>query len=165
MAGNASKEAIAIVASLIIALKKESNVITTVKHWLSIIAVLFFVEPGYTTTLNNQALNYYSEGKYDEAEALFQQTISVLEMTYGANHPQVAAYLFNLAELHRINGRYRDAEPLYQRSLAIREKALGRDHPDVATTLKRMAWLYKKVGKNEEAKEMKKQVKRIRARN
>ena len=135
------------------------------KHWLSIIAVLFFVEPGFTTTLNNQALNYYFEGKYDEAEALFQQTLSVLEMTYGANHPQVAAYLFNLAELHRNHGRYGDAEPLFQRSLAIREIALGRDHPDVVTTLKRMAKLYKKVGRNEEAKVMKEQVKRIRARN
>jgi hypothetical protein len=50
----------------------------------------------------------------------------------GADHPDVAASLNNLAGLYRAQGRYGEAEPLYRRSLQIVEQQLGADHPDVA---------------------------------
>ena len=55
------------------------------------------------------------------------------EKALGADHPDVAATLNNLAVVYTAQGRYADAEGLYKRALAIKEKALGADHPAVAT--------------------------------
>jgi tetratricopeptide (TPR) repeat protein len=63
------------------------------------------------------------------------------EKSYGAEHPEVAIGLGNLAALYRDQGRYEQAEPPYQRALAIREKVLGAEHPDVATSLSNLAEL------------------------
>ncbi|CAN0540423.1 unnamed protein product, partial [Ectocarpus sp. 12 AP-2014] len=51
---------------------------------------------------------------------------------YGADHPEVATTLNNLAGLLETQGEYTAAETLYERSLAIQEAALGPEHPDVA---------------------------------
>jgi tetratricopeptide (TPR) repeat protein len=63
----------------------------------------------------------------------------------GADHPDVATSLNNLAALYQAQGRYGEAEPLYQRSLHIREQQLGADHPDVATSLNNLALLYRSL--------------------
>jgi tetratricopeptide (TPR) repeat protein len=69
--------------------------------------------------------------------------LTIREKALGADHPDVAESLNNLAELYRSQARYADAEPLYQRSLAILEKALGDDHASVATLLNNFAELYR----------------------
>src|SRR5215813_7612663 len=69
----------------------------------------------------------------------------------GADHPDTAASLNNLALLYVLQGKYGEAEPLYKRALAIRERRLGADHPDTATSLHNLAELYRSQGKYEEA--------------
>jgi hypothetical protein len=51
------------------------------------------------------------------------------ESQLGADHPQVATDLNNLAYLYKSQGRYSEAEPLFLRSLSIRESQLRADHP------------------------------------
>ena len=75
---------------------------------------------------------YKEQGKYAEAEALYKRALAIREKALGADHPDVAETLYNLAVVYRPQGKYADAEALYKRALAIREKALGPDHPDVA---------------------------------
>jgi tetratricopeptide (TPR) repeat protein len=69
----------------------------------------------------------------------------------GANHPDVAQNLNNLALLYRLQGRYSEAEPLYGRSLSIKEQQLGADHPAVANSLNNLAKLYESQGRYSEA--------------
>ena len=69
----------------------------------------------------------------------------------GADHPDTATSLNNLAGLYRAMVRYSEAEPLYQRSLSIREQQLGADHPDTATSLNNLALLYHYMGRYSEA--------------
>ena len=47
------------------------------------------------------------------------------EKALGAQHPDVAKGLANLAVLYDTQGRYAEAEPLLKRALAIRKKSLG----------------------------------------
>src|SRR5208282_979627 len=75
--------------------------------------------------LNARVIQLGQQGKFTEAIPLAQESLRVAEATFGAEHPNVATSLNNLAELFREQGRYAEAEPLYQRALAIREKALG----------------------------------------
>ncbi len=74
-----------------------------------------------------------------------------MEKALGANHPDVAQSLNNLAALHENQGRYAEAEPLYKRALAIQEETLGPDHPHVAILLSNLAVLYRNQGRYAEA--------------
>ena len=70
---------------------------------------------------------------------------------YGAEHPDVALGLNNLAGVYRAMNDPDGAEILYRRSLAIRERVLGGEHPDVGTTLKNLAGLYRDRGLHEKS--------------
>ena len=75
------------------------------------------------------ALLYYSQGKYKEAEPLYQQALALRQKLLGDDHPDVAQSLNNLAGLYDSQGKYNEAEPLYQQALNIFEQRLGVDHP------------------------------------
>ena len=73
------------------------------------------------TSLNNLALLYDNQGKYAEAEPLYQRSLAIWEKALGPEHPNVAASLNNLAFLYNNQGKYAEAEPLHKRALAIME--------------------------------------------
>ncbi len=56
---------------------------------------------------------------------------AIREQQLGANHPDVATSLNNLAYLYKSQGRYGEAEPLFARSLAIKQKMLPENHPSL----------------------------------
>jgi tetratricopeptide (TPR) repeat protein len=90
--------------------------------------------------LNELGMEQYRKAQYAQALESFQRSLAIREQALGANHPDVATSLNNLANLYqRAQGQYSKAEPLYQRSLAIREQALGANHPDVAVSLNNLA--------------------------
>jgi tetratricopeptide (TPR) repeat protein len=80
-------------------------------------------------SLNNLAELYRAQGRYGEAEPLYQRALVIREKALGPDHPDVAVSLNNLAALYQDQDRLNDAEPLFKRALAINEKALGSDHP------------------------------------
>ena len=92
-----------------------------------------------------------SQGRYADAEPLYQRALAIREKVLGPEHPDVATSLNNLAALYHAQGRYADAEPLFQRALAIQEKALGPEHPDVATVRKNYAALLRATNRDAEA--------------
>jgi tetratricopeptide (TPR) repeat protein len=68
-------------------------------------------------------LLYQAEGRYSEAEPLYQRSSAIMQQALGPDHPDVALSLNNLALLYQAEGRYSEAEPLYKRSLTISQKA------------------------------------------
>ena len=107
-------------------------------------------DPQFAFSLNQLALLYDSQGKYNKAELLMARSLSIYENQLGENHPHVASSLNNLANLYLDQGKYNEAEPLYLRSLSIRENQLGENHPDVAQSLHNLAELYGEQGKYNE---------------
>ncbi len=83
--------------------------------------------------VNEAGLAFYHAGKYSKAEPLYQRALQIREKVLGAEHPDVAQSLNNLAELYRAQGLYGQAEPLYQRALQILETVLGAEHPNTKT--------------------------------
>jgi CHAT domain-containing protein/tetratricopeptide (TPR) repeat protein len=94
---------------------------------------------------------YQGQGKYPQAEGLYQRALAINEKALGADHPDVASPLIGLANVYTAQGKYAQAESLHQRALAIREKALGADHPDVALRLNNLAIVYRFQGKYAQA--------------
>jgi tetratricopeptide (TPR) repeat protein len=94
--------------------------------------------PDVATSLNNLAVLLKTQGKYDEAEPLYQQSLAIKRKVcaihlvassrnhsykvLGEEHPAVATSLNDLGRLLDTQGKCDEAEPLYRRSLAIRRK-------------------------------------------
>ncbi len=88
---------------------------------------------------------------FKKAEELYMQSLEIRENQSGAEHPDTATSLNNLATFYYSMGRYGEAEPLYLRSSKIREKYLGAEHPDTSASLNNLAGLYKFMGRYGEA--------------
>ena len=82
---------------------------------------------------------------------LWERMLPVLERALGAEHPDVAASLNNLAALYQSQGKYDEAERLYRRALANQEMVLGPAHPHVGTSLNNLAAVYQSQGKDGDA--------------
>ncbi len=91
--------------------------------------------PDMADPLNNLAIIYFEQGRYAEAEPLYQRALRIREQRLGPEHPRVAYPLNNLANLYKEQGRYAEAEPLYQRALRIFEQQWGPEHPETAEVL------------------------------
>jgi len=85
---------------------------------------------------------------YDLAGArpLFERALAIGEKALGAEHPDTATGLHNLASLLQAQGDLAGARPLYERALAIYEKVLGPVHPVTATRLSHLATVLKDQG-------------------
>jgi len=92
--------------------------------------------------LNQAVVQLYQQGRYAEALPLAQRALALREKALGAEHPDVAISLNNLAGLCQSLGDDTKAEPLYQRALAIEEKAFGPEHPAVVESLNNLTVLY-----------------------
>ncbi|MDD3562294.1 MAG: tetratricopeptide repeat protein [Candidatus Cloacimonetes bacterium] len=106
-----------------------------------------------------QAASYYDQAgcwshqNYDFAKAshYLGKALQIRESVLGAEHPDTADSLHNLANLYQAQGQYAKAEPLYLQALQIREQVLGREHPDTATTLNNLAVFYQAQGRYDKA--------------
>lgn len=68
-----------------------------------------------------------------QSEQLFQKALETREQVLGAEHPDSASTLHDLARLYQDQGKYDQAEPLFQKALEIREQQLGPEHPNTTT--------------------------------
>jgi CHAT domain-containing protein/tetratricopeptide (TPR) repeat protein len=92
--------------------------------------------------LMQEAKEFYGQGKYEDAIRLIERSLAIREAALGAEHPDVASTLNNLAGLHLRRGDYARSESLFRRALSISEKAQGPEHPSVTSILDNLAQLY-----------------------
>lgn len=93
-----------------------------------------------------------------------RETLAAREAALGAEHPEVAAALYDLAVQLAERGGHAEAKSLHERALAIREKALGAEHPAVAESLWRLGRLHRTLGEPAEAKTLQERALAIRER-
>ncbi|MFM7887765.1 MAG: tetratricopeptide repeat protein, partial [Pseudanabaena sp.] len=86
----------------------------------------------------NLAGLYSSQGKYAEAEPLYQQALALAQELLGDRHPHVAGSLFNLAALYYSTQRYSEALQSIQLAIQIYQQTIGNEHP---TTQSALSWL------------------------
>ena len=125
---------------------------------LTVLALTGSPSPGQSSPDEQEMLAAYRKaealkkaGNYAEAAREYERAIPLATRAYGAEHPNTATLMNNLAEMDISLGRYAEAEPLAKRSLQIRETKLGQDHPAVAISLNLLAWLYWNTGRYAEA--------------
>jgi tetratricopeptide (TPR) repeat protein len=121
-----------------------------------------FSQQDELAALDKRIRELYQAGKFSEAIPLAQRVLVIREKVLGPDHPNVAIWLNDLANLYLAQGRYADAESLYRRALAMREKTLGPDHPNVAQSLNSLALLYTSQGRYADAEPLNKRALAIR---
>jgi tetratricopeptide (TPR) repeat protein len=82
------------------------------------------------------------------------RALAIHERQLGANHPETAASLNNLALLYLTQERYAEAEPLYRRALAIYKQQMGPEYPNTRTIRKNYVSLLRTMGHNEEVRKL-----------
>jgi tetratricopeptide (TPR) repeat protein len=94
--------------------------------------------PDVAISLNNLALLYNTQGRYEEAELLYLQALELRKKVMSEDHPDVATSYFNLGGLYHQQGQYQKAKSLYLPALHIYQQRLGQTHLDTQVLL---SWL------------------------
>jgi len=102
-------------------------------------------------SLNNLGTLYLDQGRFEEAEPLFQEFLDYQRETHGPRHPHVGMALYNLAEVRWRRGFLDDAEELFNTAIETLEEVLGADHPDVAYGISYLGSLRADQGRPREA--------------
>jgi len=93
-------------------------------------------------SINNLAVLFDNQERYDEAEPLYLEVLEKRRATLvGNSHPDTLNIINNLAVLYDDNqqGRYDEAEPLYLEVLEKRRATLGNSHPDTLNSINKNA--------------------------
>ena len=99
--------------------------------------------------MNLAGLMLYAKAQYAEAEPLMKRALAIDEASYGAEHPNVARDLNNLAQLLKDTNRLAEAEPLMKRALNLSLSSLGNEHPNTRTVMENYVILLQIMGKAE----------------
>src|SRR6266516_113168 len=96
----------------------------------------------------------YHDGRYNEAEILFDQVMETRKRVLVSEHPSPLPSMANLASTYRNQGRWKEAEELQAKELEICKRVLGAEHPDTLTSMANLASTYRNQGRWKEAEEL-----------
>ncbi|MDB9492181.1 tetratricopeptide repeat protein [Dolichospermum circinale CS-534/05] len=101
--------------------------------------------------LDQQIIQFYEQGKYNEAIPLAERVLAMRKRLLGVEHLDVADSLNNLAELYYSQVRYKEVETYYIQALEMRKRLFQADHADIADSLNNLAFLYYSQARYKEA--------------
>ena len=105
------------------------------------------IEPETTTwLLADTGLYLWRRADHQQARRLFERALAINEARLGADHPETATSLNNLALILADQGDLAGARRLHERALSNREAHLGADHPTTAQSLSNLAVVLRAQG-------------------
>jgi tetratricopeptide (TPR) repeat protein len=99
-----------------------------------------------------------SDGRYHEAEVLYQELMRINQGKHGLEHPSTLISMANLASTYRYQGRLNEAEKLDVQVMETIKTVLGAEHPDTLTSTANLASTYREQGRWNEAEKLDVQV-------
>jgi Tfp pilus assembly protein PilF len=109
--------------------------------------VLGIDHPSVAVVQNNLAGLLYSSREYDEAVALFRESLRIRQTIYGEFHPLVAESMNNLSVALLSRGHNEESKVHFDRSLEIMTRCYSELHPTVVAAKQRRVEALKAVGK------------------
>jgi tetratricopeptide (TPR) repeat protein len=95
-----------------------------------------------------------SDGRFNEAEAYFNEVLQSCKEVLGPEHPSTLASMANLASTLLNQGRWKEAEDLEVQVIETRKRLLGEEHPETLTTMANLASTYRIQGRWKEAEDL-----------
>ena len=90
----------------------------------------------------NYASLLWDQGRYAEAEKIFEESVAFFERVNGPLDESVVAQLVRISWLYEDIGRYEDSERVLKRALSIREQKYPAGDYHIGLSLERLGWLY-----------------------
>lgn len=84
----------------------------------------------------------FEDGKYKQAESLFDKSRKINQEKNGERHPDTLTTMRNLALTYRSQGRWDEAVMLNEMLLEVSKEVLGEWHPDTLTAMGNLALTY-----------------------
>jgi len=107
-------------------------------------------------SMNNLAEVLSHQGKYDEAEVMYQQALAVMEMVLGKEHPETLSSVSSLANMLNHQSKHEEAKKIHQQVLNDKRRVLGKEHPSILRSMNNLGGVLGYQGKDE-AEEMHRQ--------
>ena len=109
------------------------------------------VSPLVARSLLDLAEVYRTEGKYGEAEPLYQQASEVSTRQYGESSPEIAEVLDRHAELYKTLNDFGCAQPMLEKAFEIRKQQNPADAKATAQVQNDLGELYTATGNLDQA--------------
>lgn len=109
------------------------------------------LNPVFLEPMGNLALVYYQQGKFDQAQPLYDDCVMISRTSYGEDHEKTLTLIDNLASVYHSMGNFDQAERLFRDSYEKRKEKLGENHPDTLISINNLANLYSNQGKFDRA--------------
>ncbi len=103
------------------------------------------------SAINEQALALSAQGKYAQAQPLFEKSLEIRRRLLTDDHPDTAVSYNSVAFNLNTQGKYALAQPLCEKALEINRRLLTDDHPDTAITYNNVAFNLNGQGKYAQA--------------
>ncbi|KAH7326971.1 hypothetical protein BKA65DRAFT_608042 [Rhexocercosporidium sp. MPI-PUGE-AT-0058] len=89
----------------------------------------------------------FSDGRFNEAEAYFNDVLQSRKEVLGPDYPSTLGCIASLASTYRKQGRWDAAEALFVQVIETRKTKLGADHPSTLTSMGNLAVTYRRQGR------------------
>lgn len=116
---------------------------------------------GTVLAMNNLAITYGSQNKFDLAAPLTSKVLEIRRRVLGAEHPHTLTSMESLASIYKASGRLKQALKLRGEHLRIRlakPGALGPDDSATLATMSLLAWEYRSMGMVDQAEPLFRQI-------
>ncbi len=100
--------------------------------------------------LSNAARLALNSGEHDEAQALLNEAMALIEREHGPDSPTLWSALSSLANLEYIRGNVREERAYTERALAVTRANFAGDHPWTASSLGDLGLQRVRMGETEE---------------
>lgn len=108
-------------------------------------------DPETLIAVNDLANVLMEQGRVDEAQQLYDETLRVRRESLGPDHPDTISSINNLAEVYLTRREPERAEALYREAIERGGRTLGPDHPDQIASLTNLATALAWQDRDEEA--------------
>jgi len=102
-------------------------------------------------TMNGQAETLWAQGKYAQAQPLFEKALEIFRRLLTDDHPETADSFAWLAYNFNAQGKYAQAQLPYEKALEIHRRLFADDHPDTASDYNNLAHNLNSQGKYAQA--------------
>ena len=102
-------------------------------------------------TVTTLATLYRKQGKYEQAEPLYQRALRNENNTWGHSIQRQRKSYMRLQSFRKLKAIKIKPGTCYERALAVREQVLGPDQPKTKETRKRYLTLLREMGQHDEA--------------
>ncbi|KAJ4294113.1 hypothetical protein N0V90_007803 [Kalmusia sp. IMI 367209] len=110
------------------------------------------------------AMCYYSDGRFDNAEAFFREVMEHRTNVLGAEHSDTLKSIAKLALTYHAQSRFQESKVLGLRAMEAQKRVLGEEDPETLATMSHLAMTYSDLSQWKEAEELELQTMKLRIR-